>query len=185
MADVAILDGISRHWWAVALRGVCSVLFGILAFVWPGITLAALVILYGAYAFADGIFALVAGIRGGLGGMVLVGILGLAAGLITFFYPGLTALALLYVIAFWSILHGVFEVVAAVKLRKEIDNEWLLGLAGLASIGFGVLLFLFPGAGALSVVWLIGAYAVAFGVVLIALGFRLKGRPMRAQRAYA
>jgi uncharacterized membrane protein HdeD (DUF308 family) len=156
-----------------------------MAFAWPGLTLAALVLLYGAYALTDGVFAVVAGVRGGLWGMVVVGLLGIAAGAIAFVWPGITALALLYVIAIASIARGVFEIAAAVALRKEIEHEWLLAAAGALSIAFGVLVALFPGAGAVSLVWLIGAFAMVFGVALIGLGFRLRSLPIRVQAAFA
>ena len=185
MEQLPVVDAVARHWWALTLRGVAALLFGIMAFVWPGLTLAVLVLFYGASALVDGALALVTGVRGGLGGMVVVGLLGIAAGVITFFWPGITALALLYAIAFWAILRGVFEIVAAIRLRREIEGEWLLATAGLLSIGFGVLLLLNPGAGALSVVWLIGAFAIVWGVTLIALGFRLRGLPGRLQTAMA
>lgn len=185
MADLVIVTTVARHWWALALRGACAVLFGLMAFAWPGLTLAVLVLLFGAYALTDGVFAIVAGVRGGLGALILVGLLGIAAGLGTFFWPGLTALALLYAIAVWSIFRGIFEIVAAVRLRKEIEGELLLAAAGVLSIGFGVLLILFPGAGALSLVWLIGSFAVVWGVVLVMLGFRLRGASQRTQAALA
>ncbi|MGH2351177.1 MAG: HdeD family acid-resistance protein [Chloroflexota bacterium] len=174
-----MLGMLARNWWAVALRGLLAVIFGVLAFVWPGITLGALVLLFGAYALVDGIFALIGAVRAGSGQnrspLVLEGIAGVAAGVLTFIWPGITALVLLYLIATWAIVTGVLEVWAAIRLREEISNEWLLGLGGVASILFGILLVIFPGAGALTVVWLIAAYAVVFGVLLIALGFRLRG----------
>ena len=185
MTDLSIVNAVARHWWAVALRGVCGVMFGLMAFAWPGLTLATLILLYGAYALTDGVFAIVVGVRGGLGGLIVVGLLGIAAGVMTFFWPGLTALALLYAIAVWSIFRGIFEIVAAVRLRKEIEGEWLLAAAGVLSIVFGVLLILFPGTGALSLVWLIGSFAVVWGVFLIVLGFRLRGMPQRIQAALA
>jgi len=171
---------LARNWWAIALRGLFAVLFGIAAFVWPGLTLAALVILWGAYALVDGIFNLVAALRAAQKKMtwwplVLEGILGIAAGVVAFLWPGITALALLYLIAAWAILTGIVEIIAAVRLRHAISGEWMLGLAGLLSIVFGVILIAAPGAGALAVIWMIGAYAVVFGIVLIALGFRLRG----------
>jgi uncharacterized membrane protein HdeD (DUF308 family) len=185
MPTTPLLSAVAQHWWAVALRGVLGVLFGFMAFAWPGLTLAALVLLYGAYALTDGIFAVVAGARGGLWGMAVVGLLGIAAGVIAFLWPGITALALLYVIAFSAIARGVFEIVAAIALRKEIEHEWLLGTAGALSIAFGVLVALFPGAGALSLVWVIGAFAMVFGVTLIVLGFRLRTLPTRLEAAFA
>ena len=179
--SVQIVDpaALPRNWWAVALRGVAGVLFGIITFFMPGISLAALVLLYGAYAFADGVFAIASAIRrhGSTDRwwvLLLQGIVGVAAGLIAFFWPGITALALLYLIAAWSFVTGIMEVGAAVRLRKVITGEWLLALSGLLSIGFGVLLVLYPLTGALAVVLWIGAYAIVTGSLLIALGFRLR-----------
>src|SRR5512132_1515067 len=148
---------LARNWWAIALRGVAAIIFGILAFVLPGITLAALVLLFGVYAFVDGVFSLVAAVRGRGGAvpwwaLVIEGVAGIAAGLITFFLPRLTALTLLYVIAVWSLVTGVLEIVAAVRMRKTITNEWWLVGSGVLSVAFGVFLALFPGAGALALV---------------------------------
>lgn len=175
-----MITSLARNWWVVALRGVFAVLFGILAFIWPGVTVGALVILYGAYALADGIFAVISAFRAAEAHQrwwpfVWEGVFGIAAGLIAFIYPGITALALLYIIGFWAILTGIFEISAAIRLRREITGEWALGLGGLASLVFGILLIVFPGAGVLSVIWLIGAYAIAFGVLLLFVAFRLRG----------
>lgn len=169
----------TRNWWALALRGVVAVLFAVAAFGWPGITLWVLVALFGAYALVDGIFALVSSFsrdtdRRRWWALLLEGIAGIAAGVITFVWPGLTALGLLYLIAFWAIVTGVFEVITAIRLRHELTNEWLMALIGVLSIAFGVLLSLYPLAGALSVVWVIGAYAFVTGVLMIALAFRLR-----------
>jgi uncharacterized membrane protein HdeD (DUF308 family) len=170
---------LSRNWWALALRGLFAVLFGIAAFALPGITLGALVLLYGAYAFVDGVFAITAAMVGRTEGvpvwaLLLEGIFGIAVGVLTMFWPGITALALLFMISAWAVVTGVLEIVAAIRLRKEIQGEWLLALSGILSILFGLALVVNPGAGALAVVWLIGAYAIAFGLLLIALGFRLR-----------
>ena len=165
-------------WWALVLRGIAAIAFGVLAFVWPAITLTALVFLWGAYALVDGAFAIAAGIK--IHGenkrwwvLLLEGILSVAAGVLAFAIPGITALVLLILIAAWAIVTGVFEIAAAIQLRKYITGEWMLVLAGIASVLFGALLFLNPTAGALAVVWLIGAYAIVFGVLLVALGIRL------------
>lgn len=171
---------LARNWWIVVLRGVLAVLFGIMCFAWPGITLAALVLLYGAYALVDGVFALVSAILGRpraepWWALLIEGLAGIAVGIMTFAWPGITALVLLFLIAAWSIVTGVFEIVAAIRLRREIQGEWLLVLAGLLSVLFGVALVVRPGAGALAVIWLIGAYSIAFGALFIALGFRLRG----------
>jgi uncharacterized membrane protein HdeD (DUF308 family) len=174
-----VVIALARNWWALALRGLFGVLFGIAAFAWPGLTLGALVLLYGAYAFADGVFALAAALAGRTEirpwwALLLEGVAGIGVGVLTIFWPGITALALLYLIAAWAVVTGVFEIAAAIRLRKEIPGEWLLALSGVVSVLFGLALVINPGAGALAMVWLIGAYAILFGVLLIALGFRLR-----------
>jgi uncharacterized membrane protein HdeD (DUF308 family) len=165
---------------------VAGIVFGILAFVVPVVTLAALVLLFGAYALVDGIFNIVAAATGGRGArpwwaLLLAGLAGIGAGLVTFFMPGLTALALAYLIGIWAIATGVLEIVAAVRLRKEIRNEWLLGLSGALAVAFGALLLFAPGAGALAMVLWIGAYALVYGALLVFLGFRLRGRRPEAR----
>jgi len=170
---------LAHNWWIVVLRGVLAVLFGIMCFAWPGITLASLVILYGAYALVDGVFALVSAFLGrpraeSWWALLIEGLAGIAVGIMTFAWPGITALVLLFLIAAWAIVTGVFEIVEAIRLRREIQGEWLLALSGLLSVLFGVALVVRPGAGALAVIWLIGAYSIAFGVLFIALGFRLR-----------
>lgn len=183
MGGLLILRAVARHWWILALRGLLAVIFGGLALLWPGPTLAALVLFFGAFALVDGVLALVVGVRSRWWGVVLLGLLGIAAGVLTFMRPGITALALLYLIAGWAIVRGVFEIVGAIQLRRELENEGLLVLAGLASIAFGVLIFLFPGAGALSVVWIIGAFAIWVGILMLFLAFRLKKLPDRLAAA--
>ena len=172
---------LGRNWGWIVVRGIAAVIFGVLALVLPGITLAALVLLWGAYALADGIIALIAAFRIRDRGkpfwaLLVVGILGIAAGILTFIWPGMTAIVLLAFIAAWSLVMGIFQIIAAVRLRKSIENEWLLGLSGLLSVIFGVLMLINPGAGALAVIWVIGAYAIVFGVLLIALGLKLRSR---------
>jgi uncharacterized membrane protein HdeD (DUF308 family) len=173
-----LVESLARNWWLLLLRGIASVVFGILAFIWPGITLFALVLLYGAYALVDGILAIAAAIKGRgrapTGWLVLVGVLGIAAGIVTFVWPAITTFALLVLIGIWSILHGILEVVGAIHLRREIRGEGLLILGGILSIAFGAIVLLQPGAGALAVVWLIGAYAVVFGLLFVALSLRLR-----------
>lgn len=171
-----MLKALTRYWWLVALRGLTAVLFGVMAIVWPDITVGVLVALFGAYALVDGVFTIVAAFQGTTTDRwwhVLEGALGIAVGVIAWVWPGLTALSLLYFIAAWAILTGVLEMVAAVQFRKELENEWLLGLSGLASVAFGAVLFIWPGDGAVALVWLIGVYAIAYGVLTIAFGFRL------------
>ena len=175
-----MLETLKRGWWLLVLRGIFAVAFGILAFVKPNITLAALVLVFGAYALINGIFMLGVGLRApkgtpGKGTLVFLGLVGVAAGILTFVYPNITALSLLVVIAWWAILTGIFEIAAAVKLRKELTNEWVMILSGALSVAFGVLLIAKPNAGALSIIWLIGIYAVLYGILLLALAFRLKG----------
>lgn len=175
-----MLMTLARNWWAIVLRGVCAVLFGVAAFAWPGLTLAVLVIMYGAYALVDGILAVIAAIAARQPGrfpwgLLLAGLAAVGVGVLTFAMPGLTALALLYLIAVWAILRGVFEVIAAVHLRREIDHEWLLAASGVLSILLGLFLIVSPGAGAIALLWAIGGMAIVVGVIMIGLGFRLKG----------
>ena len=175
-----VLGQIARNWWVFLLRGIVAILFGVLAFLRPGITLEALVLLFAFWALFDGVFSLIGSVgaaeaREPWWPLVLIGLLGIAAGILTLRYPGVTALALLFVIAFWSILRGIIEIVAAVRLRDLIKGEWWLILGGIASIAFGVLLVMYPESGLLAVVWLLGIYAVIFGITQIMLGFRLKG----------
>lgn len=181
-----MLDVLTRYWWAVALRGVISVAFGAMALLFPG----ALLFLFGAYALVDGIFALGAAASGGRpaggwrGWLLLEAILGVAAGVATFLWPEITTLALLRVIAIWAIVTGVLEVVAAVVLRRELEGEWLLGLGGVATLALGVFLAVLPNQGVLPAKWLIGVYAIVFGVALVALAVRLRrhrGSPAGAQ----
>ena len=168
-----------RSWWLLLLRGVVAIAFGVLTWIQPAISLGTLVLLFGAYSMADGIFATWTAIAGRSGHgywwvLLLEGLLGIAVGILTFAAPGITALALLFYIAIWAIATGVLEIVAAVRLRKELKDEWMLILAGLASVVFGFLLAMNPGAGALAVLWLIAGYAVVFGVLLLVLAFKTR-----------
>jgi uncharacterized membrane protein HdeD (DUF308 family) len=173
-----MLESLTRYWWLVVLRGVAAVIFGVLALIWPRITLFVLVIMFGAYAFVDGIFTLGSVLfgqrQGRRGWLVLEGIAGILIGVLTFFWPGATTLALLWLIAAWALVTGVLEIAAAVRLRKEIRGEWLLTLSGVLSVLFGILLIVWPTTGALAVVFLIAIYALAFGAALIFLGVRLR-----------
>lgn len=170
---------LSQNWWTLAIRGVAALIFGVLAFAWPGITLVAFVMVFAVYAIVDGVFAMAAAVNASRTGarwwaLLLEGLLGVGAGLIAFSIPTMTAFFLLYLIAAWSVITGVFELITAVRIRKEVSNEWLMGLSGVASVFFGLLLFVFPQAGALALVWWIGAYAFIFGVLLLALAVRLR-----------
>jgi uncharacterized membrane protein HdeD (DUF308 family) len=169
---------LAARWWLFVVRGVAAILFGVLAFAAPASSLLALVFLWGGYAIADGVFFLMLAAERGRWGlrrgwMFFQGIVGLAAGVLTFVWPQITSLALLSVIAAWSVLTGVAETAAAIWLRREIRGEWLLATSGVLSIAFGVLLLVRPEASALALVWMIGSYAIVFGVLSIALGLRL------------
>jgi uncharacterized membrane protein HdeD (DUF308 family) len=172
------LPMLAGNWWALLLRGIAAVLFGLAALFWPGLTLVVLIVFFGAYALVDGVFAIVAGIRGSEGSRWLLlaeGVLGVLAGLVAFFWPGMTAMVLLFLISAWAIFTGLLKVVMAIAFRRRIENEWLMGLSGVLSVLFGVVLAVWPGAGLLSLVWLVGIYALIFGVALIVLGFRARG----------
>jgi len=176
MIDQNIAAVFFRHWWVLLLRGLIAIAFGILTWFQPGISLSALVLLFGVYTLADGILGVWSAVTGrkeneGWWALLLWGLLGIGVGILTFLAPGITALALLFYIAVWAVATGVLQIVVAIRLRKEIEGEWMLILAGLASVVFGVLLMAQPGAGALALLWLIGAYAVIFGVLLVILAF--------------
>ena len=170
------MNSLARYWWVLALRGVIAILFGAMVIVWPALGLLVLVALFAAYAMMDGVFAIVSAFagQGRRWALLLEGVFGISAGVLTLLWPGITALALLILIAYWAITTGVFEVVAAVRLRKEIEGEWALALSGILSVVFGVALLVMPGPGALAVAWLIAAYSLSFGVLLLVLAFRLR-----------
>jgi uncharacterized membrane protein HdeD (DUF308 family) len=180
LARMPLVRALADNWWLLFLRGIASILFGVLAFIWPGLTLVALIFLWGIYALADGGIALWAAISGSTGEMgsrwwlAIVGIVGVLAGLVAFASPGLTAFVLLMFIAGWAIVIGALEIWGAIQLRKEIEGEWWLILSGLLSIAFGFLLIARPGSGALALVWIIGAFAILQGCMLIALSLRLR-----------
>jgi uncharacterized membrane protein HdeD (DUF308 family) len=170
---------LGRVWWVAVVRGVLGVLFGILTFAYPGITLAVLVAFFGAYALIDGVAAIIFAFRApkahlSIWPFVLEGIIGIAAGIAAFVFPLVTAVALETLVAAWMLVTGIFEVVAAFRLRSAIANEWTLGLIGVLSIIAGVVLFRWPVAGIASLVLIIGAYAFVFGILLIALGLRIR-----------
>src|ERR1700730_4752507 len=166
-----MLHSLAKNWWALALRGLVAVLFGLLTFLLPGITLATLVLLFGAYALVDGIFNVIAffKVASHHWAMLIEGVIGIIAGVLTFVWPTITAIVLAYLIALWAIFTGVFEIIAAIRLRKTISNEWLLLLMGVLSLLFGLFILFAPGAGEVAIVLWIGAYALVFGVFLMAL----------------
>jgi uncharacterized membrane protein HdeD (DUF308 family) len=184
-ADRRGMAWLARNWWAIALRGVAAVVFGVLALLLPGTTLAALVLLFGAYAIVEGVFSLIAAGRGRTDEprwlLALQAIVSIAAGFVAFLWPGLTALVLLYVIAAWALVIGVLQIVAAVRLHSRIRGEGWLVLSGILSMIFGVLMMWAPGAGALALVLWIGSYAIVFGALLIVLAFRLRGGRLQAE----
>jgi len=174
-----LLHNLAKHWWVLLLRGIAAIVFGVLAFAWPGITIASLVILYGAYALVDGLFSIFAAISGGSPAprwwLAVVGIVGILAGLVAFAMPGMVAIYLVMFIGAWALVSGIFEIIGAIRLRKEIENEWMLILHGILTALFGLVLMAMPITGAVALVWVIGAYAIAAGVIMSALAFRLKG----------
>ncbi len=173
-----MLRALAKNWWLLLLRGLLGILFGVLTFIWPGVTLVTLVLLYGAYALVDGVLALVAAVMGGAPAprwwLAIVGLFGIAAGVLTLLWPGMTALALLLFIATWAAAIGIMQIVGAIRLRKEIDNEWLLIAGGVLSVIFGAVMLLQPGAGALALVMIIGAYSISYGILLVSFAFRLR-----------
>ena len=182
MAQPQALPSETGHWWALALRGAIAILFGLAALLRPDIALEALILLFGAYALVDGVFAIV-GIFGGTRGgtprwlLLIEGIAGILAGLIAFVLPGMAALVLLYLIAAWAIIKGIFEIARAIRLRREIRGEWALIAGGALSVLFGaILIVVSPFAAILSLIWLIGVYAVAFGILMLITAFQVRGR---------
>jgi uncharacterized membrane protein HdeD (DUF308 family) len=175
----AMIVALRRHWWTLVLRGVCAVSFGFIAWIWPGLTLLALLISWALFALASGAATLFSAFaRDGHEPrwiLLLEGGLSLVAGAVVLLYPRLTALLFLYLLAAWALLSGAVQLLAAYRLRREIRGEFWLGFAGVLSLLFGVMLVLRPGAGALTVIWLIACFAVMYGVVLIAWGLHLKG----------
>lgn len=177
---VSALHWMIENWWFTLIRGIMAILFGVLTFIWPGITIISLAILWGAFALVDGVMALATAWRATSAQsssrwwMGLAGVIGVLAGLLTFLFPLGTALGLLIFLATWLIVGGVLQIIGAIRLREVIDNEWGLGLIGLLSILLGITLVVFPIAGLASVAWMIGAFAIVAGVSYIMLSLRLK-----------
>lgn len=172
------VNAIAARWWVLVVRGIAAIAFGVLALVWPGLSVLALVMLWGAYAFVDGVFdftlAATAGSEGRRWGWLFFeGLVSIGAAVAAFVWPGMTAFALLALIGAWAIFTGIAEIVAAIELRRVIEGEWLLALSGVLSVAFGVLVLIYPRAGALAVVSVIAAYAIMFGVLMIGLGVRV------------
>jgi uncharacterized membrane protein HdeD (DUF308 family) len=177
--EQGMLKQMTQNWWAVLLRGAVAILFGALALVWPGPTLEILVLFFGAYVLVDGIFAIIAAVTHRTGHdrwwvLLLEGLVGIGAGIITFLLPTVATLALIYLISIWAIVTGVLEIIVAIGLRKEIQGEWLLAIGGIVSLILGVLLLIFPSAGEVTIIWLVGVYAIIFGAMLLGLGLRLR-----------
>jgi uncharacterized membrane protein HdeD (DUF308 family) len=174
-------DLLQRSWWMLALRGAAAIVFGILAIMWPGITLMVLVALFAAYAVVSGIFTIIAAVQNrksdqGWWMLLLLGIVSVAAGVVAVVFPGITALVLVLLMGANALVTGVLDMAIAIRLRKAIQGEWMLILAGIVSVVFAILVFMFPGAGALALVWMVSFYAIVSGVLLLALGVRMKGR---------
>ena len=176
-----MLSLLARNWWLVEIRGVAAIAFGLLAFLWPGLTLLVLVTLFAAYMLIDGIALLVSLRRaepatsGHRLAVALMGILGVAVGIATIVWPTITALALLYLVAFWAITLGLVQVIAAIRLRRDISGELWFVVGGMLTVVFGVFILAFPGSGLLSLVWIVGAWAIVFGITNLVLAWRLRG----------
>ena len=173
--------GHTPSWWALALRGLVATIFGLAALFWPGLILGVLIVLFGAYALVDGVLAVVAAFGSSGHGMrrpllLIEGVLGILFGILALFWPDLTALTLLYIIAFWAILSGIARIVMAIMLRREIENEWSIALSGVLSVVLGIVLVLLPGAGLVAYTWLVGLLALAVGIALIYYAFRVRGQ---------
>jgi uncharacterized membrane protein HdeD (DUF308 family) len=167
-----------RNWWVLAIRGVLAILFGLSAFLFPVVTITAVVMVVGAFLLIDGIFAAIAAFRSAerhqrWEALLIEGLVGIGVGVLTYVWPGITALILMLIVAAWAIVTGILEIMAAIRLRKEIHDEWLLGLGGAISVLLGVLLALYPQAGLIVWTWMMGAYALVFGVLMLALALRL------------
>lgn len=171
---------VARHWWALAIRGGLAILFGLIALLMPVAAVAAVAVLFGVFMVLDGIFAIVAGVESRhtvrhWWALLLEGLTGVVAGSLTVAFPLIVALVLIYFISAWALITGLMELIAAIRLREQIEGEWRLALSGALSIVFALLLAIWPESGAVAIGWLMGAYAILFGAVLLALAFHLKG----------
>ena len=178
-AEQNLAAALGRNWWLLLLRGLVAIVFALLTWAQPGVSLAALVLVFGIYVLADGLLGVWSAIAKRRDNrhwwlLLLWGLVGIVVGVMTFIMPGITGLVLLMYVAAWAVITGVLQIVAAIRLRKEIKGEWLMILSGLVSVAFGVLLFLQPGAGALAVAWIIAAYAFIFGVLMVLLAFKVR-----------
>jgi len=175
----------SQKWWALALRGLCALIFGILALAWPEITVSVLVIFFGVFVLVSGIFSLVVAVspivRGERVLLILLGVLGIVMGAITLSWPEITVLVLLFLIAVWALVAGILDIVAAFQQKGRGSEKWLLGLIGALAVILGVLLLSFPIAGVVAVIWLIGIYAILAAVSLFALAFIVRRKQKGAQ----
>lgn len=174
MSRYSLAHGVSRQWWILLLRGMLALLLAALAFFFPGPTLLTVIMLFGVYAILDGAVALWAAFRWRSWWLGMLGVIGVVAGLIALFSPELAALAMVFVIASWALVRGILEISFAIRLRREISNEWLLILGGVISIALGLTFFMLPAAGAVALIWLMAAYAAVFGVIMISLALRLR-----------
>jgi len=184
---VRILDTLTRNWWVLLLRGLGAIAFAIVTWVWPGLTIAVFILLFGAFTFADGALALWGAITGPKGDrdrwvLLLWGLVGLGTGVLALLAPGLVAASFIFLIAGWAILTGILEIVAAIRLREQIKGEWVLIVAGLVSVAFGVVIALRPGAGAVAISWLVAGYAFFFGLLLVVLSFKVRSARKRIGR---
>lgn len=180
MESLVVSTHMGQRWWMLLLRGILAVLFGIVSFAWPGPVILVLTTVFAVYAFIDGVLALAAGLHGRWPFLIGLGIIGIIAGLVAFFFPSVAVLTFLFIIGAWAIIRGAAEIATAVQLRNVIANEWSLIMGGILSVLFGVLLLARPHIGALSVLWIIGTYAVIIGVLLVIHSFRVKNHPWAA-----
>ena len=179
---------LTRNWWVLVVRGLLAILFGLIAFFWPGLSWLVLILTFGLYAIVDGVFAMLTGLVSSKYSprwwvFLLEGMVSVAAGVVALARPGLAGFALIIVLAVWAILTGILEIAAAIRLRREITNEWMLAFGGFVSIALGVLLFFQPATGGLVVTLMIGAYALIFGILFVVLGFRLRQWEVRPRNS--